>query len=201
MDLIPTSRAMLMTATPQDPRCVAIAERYGDFTAFVNKWKPENLTYIAQNVDNSADTPSLVMMMLTYGQENISDHIKLVLIWVVKEMRENNINMADIERISKLITESKPLRLLNYAFLLTFFAKIMQGEYDLYSCKPHQFMAAFHKYAVTARARQDEIERVKRQAEEDREWEEHRKSAITFEEFKRRTGYTGENPISQLQSV
>ncbi len=197
MDLIPTSRAMLMTATPQDPRCVAIAERYGDFTAFANTWRPENLFYIAQNVDNSADTPALVMMMLTYGKENISNHIQLVLIWVVKEMRETNINMADIERISKLITENKKLRLLNYAFLLTFFAKIMQGEYDLYSCKPHQFMAAFLKYAVTAKARQEEMERAKRQAEEERAWQEHRKNAITFEEYKRRSGYTGENPIKQ----
>ena len=199
MDIIPTRRNML-TVTPQDPRCVAIAGQFGDFATFVSRWKPERLAYITQNADRSIEMgiPALVMMMLTYGQENIQEHLKLMLVYAVKQMREDNIDKKDIETIARLITESKPLRLLNYAYVIAFLGRVMQGEYELYACKPHQFMAAFQKYAVTARARQDLLMRQKESAEEERRWQEHRKSAITFEEFKRRTGFKGDNPLDSL---
>ncbi len=196
MDIIPTNRHEIQIAT-NDSRCVAIANRYGDFQDFCKVWSPMKLGYIAENVENSVKqkVPTLVMMMLTYGTENIQTNLRIMLAGVVKDMREDNVSYDDITTIARLITETKSLRLLNYAYLVTFFKKIEQGEYPLYSCKPHQFMAALQTYAKTALATQRALQEAAERAETERRMEEHRKSAITFEEFKRRTGYNGDNPL------
>lgn len=196
MEIIPTNRRDI-TISPQDPRCVAIANRYGDFQEFSTKWTPMRLGYIAENVEKSVEqgVPALVMMMLTYGTENIQTNLRIMLAGVVKDMREDNVSYDDITTIARLITEAKSLRLLNYAYLVTFFKKIEQGEYPLYSCKPHQFMAALQTYAKTALATQRALQEAAERAEAERRMEEHRKSAITFEEYKRRTGYNGDNPL------
>lgn len=198
MDIIPTNRRTEIVAATNDPRCVAIANRYGSFQEFNNKWSFEKLGYIAENVDNSVaeKVPSLVMMMLTYGQANIKNNLKLLLIATIKKMGETYIKMDDIDNIVRIITETKSLRLLNYAYLVTFFKRVEQGEFPLYACKPHQFMSAFQTYAKTALATQRILQAEVERAEEERERAEHRKNAITFEEFKRRTGLNGDNPLS-----
>lgn len=197
MDIIPTNRHEIQIAT-NDSRCVAIANRYGDFQEFCKVWSPMKLGYIAENVENSVKqkVPPLVMMMLTYGTDNIQLNLRIMLRGVVKTMGEDNIREDDIQTIARLITETKAFRLLNYAYLVTFFKRVEQGEFPLYACKPHQFMNAFQTYAKTALANQRILQEKAEREEEEREREEHRKSAITFEEFKRRTGYRGDNPLS-----
>ena len=197
MDIIPTNRHEITIAS-NDARCVAIINEYGDFQEFSKRWSPMRLDYIAENVENSvkAQVPPLVMLMLTYGTENIQRNIRIILRWVVKTMGEDNISEDDIHTIARLITETKAFRLLNYAYLVTFFKKLEQGEFPLYACKPHQFMAAFQKYAKTALANQMILQEQAEREEARRIADEHRKNAITFDEFKRRTGYQGDNPIS-----
>lgn len=197
MDIIPTNRKEITIAT-NDARCVAIANRYGDFKNFCKIWSPTNFGYIAENVEKSVveKVPTLVMMMLTYGTENIQSNLKIALFGLVKLMREDNISKDDVNTIARLITETKSLRLLNYAYLFTFFKRVEQGEFPLYACKPHQFMNAFQTYAKTALANQMALQAEAERAEAERRFEEHRKTAITFEEFKRRTGFQGDNPLS-----
>lgn len=197
MEIIPTNRKDITIAT-NDARCVAIANRYGNFSEFCKVWSPMQLGYIAENVDKSVErgVPALVMMMLTYGTENIQLNLRIMLRGVVKIMGETNINEDDIKTIARLITETKALRLLNYAYLVTFFKRVQQGEFPLYACKPHQFMNALQTYAKTALANQRILQEEAERRETERRFEEHRRTAITFEEFKRRTGYQGDNPLS-----
>ena len=159
------------------------------------------LDYIAENVENSVKqkVPSLVMMMLTYGTENIQRNLRIMLRGVVKVMGEDNISEDDIHTIARLITETKAFRLLNYAYLVTFFKRLEQGEFPLYACKPHQFMNAFQTYAKTALANQRILQAQAEQEEQDRRFEEHRKNAITFEEYKRRTGCQEANPLGSIE--
>lgn len=198
MDIIPSNRHEITIAT-NDARCVAIANRYGDFSEFCKVWSPMKLDYIAENVESSVKrkVPSLVMMMLTYGTENIQLNLRIMLRGVVKIMGETNINEDDIKTIARIITETKAFRLMNYAYLVTFFKRLEQGEFPLYACKPYQFMNAFQTYAETALANQRILQAQAEREEEERRFEEHRKSAITFEEFVKRTGYQGNNPLDR----
>lgn len=198
MQLIQSNRKEIAIATT-DARCVAIANRYGDFSEFCKVWSPMQLSYILENVESSVErkVPTLVMMMLTYGTENIRLNLRMMLRGIVKIMGENNIKEDDIKTIARLITETPSLRLLNYAYLTAFFKRVEQGEFPLYACKPHQFMNALQTYAKTALASQRILQAEAEAKEEHRRYEEHRKSAITFEEFKRRTGYQGNNPLSK----
>ncbi len=200
MDIIPSNRHEI-TIAANDARCVAIANRYGNFCEFCKVWSPMNLGYILENVENSVKekVPSLVMMMLTYGTDNIQRNLRIMLRGVVKVMGEDNISEDDIHTIARLITETKAFRLLNYAYLVAFFKRLEQGEFPLYACKPHQFMNAFQTYAKTALANQRILQAQVESEEAERRFEEHRKTAITFDEFKRRTGYQGNNPIAKCE--
>ena len=200
MEIIATNRREITIAT-NDARCVAIANRYGNFSEFCKVWSPMNLGYIAENVENSVKqkVPSLVMMMLTYGSDNIQLNLRIMLRGMVKVMGETNINEDDIKTIARIITETKAFRLMNYAYLVTFFKRVEQGEFPLYACKPHQFMNAFQTYAKTALANQRVLQEQAEREEIKRMAEEHRKNAITFDEFKRRTGYQGSNPLGNQE--
>lgn len=189
MELINSSNRQL-TVTSNDPRCMAIASRYGDMLQFAQTWSPANIAKIAENVDKSveADVPALVMMMRTYGKDNIVNNLQLMIVGMVAQMGATNVNPKDIETIARLITEAKSLRLLNYAFLVTFFAKVMQGEYELYSCKPHQFMSALQKFAKDALARQDALLSEKRRKENERHAAEAAENTMTWEEYAKQNG-------------
>ena len=183
MQLITSNKRTL--ATPDDPRCVAIVNKHGNLVKFNERWCPANLWHIAENVDKSveAEVPSLVMFMRTYGKEAIIDNLNMHLLAVVNAMglNQDSVSLQDIRMIAQLITESEPLRTLNYAFLLTFFAKVAQGEFKIYGGKPHQFMAALQEYAKTAKVKQAQLRDIAEKKAEAAEME--AKQTMSFVEF------------------
>ena len=198
MQLITSNKRAL--ATPDDPRCVAIANKHGDFVKFNNRWCPANLWHIANNVERSVEegVPSLVMLMRTYGKESIQKNIRLHLGAIVAAMNiTNEVDLKDIDMIPQLITESEPLRTLNYAFLLTFFAKVAQGEYKIYGGKPHQFMAALQEYARSAKVKQAQLQEIADKKAEAAEMAS--KQTMSFNEFAKLHGIDpSENPLTKL---
>lgn len=201
MQLISSSNSNRQLAVrADDPRCMAIAERYGDLMRFNTRWCPANLWYIAANVDRSVEdgVPSLVMLMLTYGKEAIADNLNMHLLSAIDAMGINreDFTVQDIRTTAKLITESERLRTLNYAFLLTFFAKLMQGEYKVYSGAPYKIMEALNEYADVALERQ---RRLKKEADERREqMEDSNTPRLSWDEYAASRGITQRNPLEIL---
>lgn len=198
MQLTTTNRSALVP-TPSDPRCAAIMRRHGDFPTFNRRWCPANLPHIAENVSRSVSegVPSLVMLMRTYGKEPIQDNLSLHLGAMVAAMNLTaEVDLRDLDTIARLITESEPLRTLNYAYLLTFFAKVEQGEYKIYSAKPHQVMAALQEYAKVAHMKQgQDVEAYEKELERA---EAARRKPITFEEWASLRGINETNPLEIL---
>ena len=195
-----TNRKAVAVCDPTlEPRKAAVVAKYGDFDKFNERWSVNNMRSIAANAELSVErgVPTLGMMIATYSKDCIQQNLVNLLIGLVYRMGETNIAPENIKTIAESITDSTPLRYLNYAFVVRFFSKIEQGEYKLYSCKPHQFMNAFQEYAKDAIMVQRALEADAESRRKAVEWEEHRKSAISFDEFKRRTGYRGDNPIQQ----
>ena len=203
MKLIGNRRSDLV-ATPSDPRCVAIIEKHGDLLKFNTRWSPANLWKIAENVDRSveAEIPSLIMLMKSYGKEAIMDNLNMHLLAVVNIMGINkeDFTVQDIRMIAQLITECEAVRTLNYAFLLTFFAKLAQGEYQIYGGKPYQFMAALQQYAKDAKARQAQLQDKAEKERKKRSEQEAAKEAITFEEYAKAHGITEKSLLEYLQN-
>ena len=187
-------RATPVQVTPSDPRCIAIVQRHGTFERFTEKWCPANLLDIAANVNRSVGVPSLVMLMKTYGTERMTNNLVLFLVGVAKMLKLDNINFDDLATIARLITESPKLRVLNYAYLVAFFARVAQGEYNIYASKPHQVMKAMHEYAAHASRMQaimmDEAEQRERYADKG--------DAMSWEDFALKRGIIESNPIETI---
>lgn len=196
MKLTTTQRTMPVAVTPTDKRCMAIYDRYGNFVQFTARWCPANLSAIANNVSKSVEVPSLVMLMRTYGTDQMINNLLLFLVGVAKMLKLDNVNFEDLATIARLITENPKLRTLNYAYLVTFFAKVEQGEFNIYSSKPHQVMRAFQEYAVQAAQQQSlMMEEHARHCEmkKDRETEK-----LSWEEFAAKRGIVDSNPIEDI---
>ena len=189
-------RAVPVGVTPTDPRCMAIYDKMGNFEQFTAKWCPANLSHIANNVERSENVPSLVMLMRTYGTEQIVNNLLLMLVGVAKMLKLENVNFEDLTTIARLITESPRLRTLNYAYIVTFFQRVAQGEYNIFGSKPHQVMKAFHEYATHASRMQaimNETAQRKREDEKDQQSEK-----LTWSEFAAKRGIVENNPIDQI---
>ena len=190
-----------IAATPNDMRCVAIMQRYGTALDFTRRWSPTMLMAIADNVDKSVaqEVPSLVMMIKTYGKENIINNLKLFLVYMAGQMGATNTNPEDLNTIAEMIVAATPLRTLNYAFVVTFFAKVLQGEFDVYSCKPHQFMKAMNDYAKAAHEKQQRLQREKERSEEAERYRQHQAEAVTYRQYAEAVGIDpNENPLTKF---
>ena len=139
-----------IAATPYDRRCMEIVARHGDFAAFQGKYCPANMLEIVQSLNHYIDAPSLVMLLKTYGSANIVKNLALFLVAVVKNLKLDSVDFADINTIATLMTQNDTARRLKYPFIVLFFVKVMQGEYNVYAFKPHQVMKAFREYSEQA---------------------------------------------------
>jgi len=178
MTILPTTRVdAALVATPDDPRCVAIANRYGEINQLfmaVNKQQPK------------ADTPSLVMVMKTYGPDEVKRQLEMRIRFFVLKMDDGLLNDEEVSSLADSIANNKNARILGYDLVLDFFRALEEGEYPLYACKPRHIMEAWQTYAKSALAIQHKLKEQAEREQRDREWEEHHKQCITLAEFKRR---------------
>ena len=179
MVILPSNRQekVSVAITADDPRCRAIAIRYGSI---------DNLYLQVTNNAPSADTPSLVMCMKTYGQNDVRRQLAARMKTAVLLMGETSMDDSDAEIIAGAICDDAGARILGYDLVMGFFRSLEKGEYELYSCKPRQVMTAWQQYARTAHAKQTRLKEQQERDRRDREYEEHRSQCITFAEFKRR---------------
>lgn len=170
----PTETAL--TITPDDPRCKAVVARYGEqhqFYMSINPAKP------------SAATPSMVLAMLTYGENTIVNQLNMRTRFMVLRMDAEQLNDEEIASIVKAIAGDPRGRVLGYDLVLGFFDAIERGEYELYAFKPRNIIEAWGKYVKSATAEQ---ERLKQQAESERREAErmkHDREYLRPEEFKK----------------
>ena len=139
-----------VAVTPYDSRCMAIVREHGDFAAFQSRYCPANMVQIAYDAENRPDAPSLVLLLKTYGNGCMEKNLSLFLVAVVKNLKLDNVDFTGITTIAKLITQNDTARRLKYPFIVLFFVKVMQGEYNVYAFKPHQVMKAFREYSEQA---------------------------------------------------
>ena len=191
MEILPSNRretAVAVTYTPDDPRCMAIASRYGT---------EQNLYTIVSTGTPSADTPSMVLCMKTYGPDAVTRQLASRMKMAALRMGETTMDNIDAGLIAQGIADDPGARILAYDLVMGFFTRLEQGHFNLYSCKPRHVMEAWQQYSKGAHQEQTRLREEAEKKRHDEEMAEHRKNAITFEEFKRRTGYQEENPINQ----
>lgn len=179
MEII-SNRPKELTVTHDDPRCVAVMARYGEADRM--------FTAIMSHPKLSPTTPSMVMMMRTYGLETVYRQIYNRLKISVLRMDESMLNDEEMGTIALNIVDDRNARVLGYDLVLEFFRRMEKGEFELYACKPRNIMAAWQQYAKHAAALQIRMKEEAERAEREKAEAEHRKTAITFEEYKRRTG-------------
>lgn len=165
-----------LTATPDDPRCRAVVARFGEehqFYMSIDSAKP------------SASTPSMVLAMLTYGEDAIVRQLRMRTRFMVLRMDTELLNDEEIASIAMAIASDKRGRVLGYDLVLGFFDAIEHGEYELYAFKPRNIIEAWGKYVKSAAAEQ---ERLKQRAESERREAErmkHDREYLRPEEFKK----------------
>ena len=167
-----------VAVTMDDPRCRLIASRYGTI---------DNLYTMVTAREPSAETPSLIMCMKTYGAEPVRRQLSARMKMAVVRMGEVDLDDADATIIGEAIAEDDEARVLGYDLVLGFFKALETGRYELYSCKPRHVMAAWRKYAASAHMLQTRLKEQAEREQRDREYEQHRKQCITLKEYKRRT--------------
>ena len=170
----PTETAIAVSS--DDPRCRAITSRYGDAHQFYMRLTPAM---------PSADTPSMVMAMKTYGQETILGLLRTRTRFMVIRMDSELLNDEEIASIANAIGNDPRGRVLGFDLVLSFFDALERCEYELYGFKPRNIIAAWSKFVTAATARQ---ERLKQQAESKRleqERQQHDRQYLRPDEFRK----------------
>lgn len=176
MEILPSNRkrAELITAD-KDERCVAVAQAYGS---------ADNLYLQATSGEMSAEMPSMVLCMKTYGGMTIRRQIAGRMKMAAMRMGETLIDAADTEIIAEAITQNASARVLGYDLVMRFFRWLELGKYELYACKPRNVMEAWQQYAKAAIAEQEKMKGELESRKRDEEWQEHQKHVLRGSELK-----------------
>ena len=181
MKLTTTNGGTAIAATPSDPRCAALLHRYGDTAAMMAAWAPAKAASIAAHAQQSCNAPSLVLMMRAYGSDSIAllleAHITAAL---AAAGIADRFTSNDREAIARMITENERLRTLNMAYLIRFFAKFGQGEFELYGYTPFSLMRCLQTYAKDAHAEQRRMMEAAATRQEREERERHEAEVAEF---------------------
>lgn len=176
MEILHSNRksAELITAD-KDERCIAVARVYGS---------ADNLYLQATSGELSAETPSMALCMITYGEPTIRRQIAGRMKMAAMRMGETSIDLADTEIIAEGIATEESAKILGYDMVMRFFRMIELGKFDLYSCKPRNVMEAWQKYAKSAIAEQHKLKERAESAKRDAEWREHQKQVLKGDALK-----------------
>lgn len=169
MEILPSNRKSGLITANNDERSMAVREKFGT---------PENLYVRVTSGELSADTPSLVLCMSTYGEQTIRRQIAGRMKMAAMRMGETSIDIADTEIIAEAITTNEKARILGYDMVMRFFRMLELGEYELYGCKPRNVMEAWQKYANTAIVKQRRIKDKAESEKRDNEWRERPKNFL-----------------------
>ena len=176
MEIIPSNRKSAeLTTADKDKRCIAVAQVYGS---------ADNLYIQATRGELSAETPSMVLCMKTYGEPTIRRQIAGRMKMAAMRMGETLIDVADTEIIAEAICQNTSARILGYDLVMRFFRLLELGKYELYACKPRNIMEAWQQYAKAAIAEQNKIKGELESRKRDEEWREHQKQVLRGHELK-----------------
>lgn len=176
MEILPSNRKSneLITSC-KDERCVAVTRAYGS---------ADNLYLQAVNGEPSAETPSMILCMETYGEMAIVRQIAGRMKMAAMRMGETLIDVADTEIIAEAISQNASARVLGYDLVMRFFRWLELGKYELYACKPRNVMEAWQQYAKTAIAEQNKLKEGLESKKKDDEWCEHQKKVLRGPELR-----------------
>lgn len=203
MELISTRRTATQVALT--PTRQAVLARYGNKLAFLNKFVPANLKaiYDARNMSVDADAPIMVNVIKAYGEQQVAILLGLHIhkIMMYNGIDADKIDNEAVKEIASNIVLHDKFRTLNIAFALSYFKELELGKYDLYACKPINFMNALNKYCNEAHPKQDALyrERLKREREEQQAA--NLKDAVTYEGFCKMRGINPAVTPNPLQST
>lgn len=176
MEILPSNRKSAgLTTADKDERCIAVARVYGS---------ADNLYIQATSGELSAETPSMVLCMGTYGEPTIRRQIAGRMKMAAMRMGETLIDEVDTEIIAEAICQDESARILGYDLVMRFFRLLELGKYELYACKPRNIMEAWQQYAKTAITEQNKIKGELESRKRDEEWREHQKQVLRGNELK-----------------
>lgn len=200
MELIRSNRQQAVAA--RDERHMAIMGAYGDATAMHRRWAYTFADYIADNLQRATDVPALVMMRQTYGNEAIAAVLESHLAAALQAMGViDKLETHEIRACADALVACERAQTLNFARVLAFCVWLKRGGYELHGITPYQILRAFNAYQPEALAAQIRAEREQEGAMERVRYDQHRRDAITFEEWAVRTGYTGDNPLETVNKL
>mgnify|MGYP001638149903 CR=1 FL=1 len=173
--------------TPTDSRAIAIRQQYGDMAQLCQTFSVDAQRYCALNVEKAIrnGVPTFVSIVNTYGEDGVAALIGGHITDAILRMgEERDIDPYDVDFISRAICESERFRLLSMASILRFFHLLKCGEFDIYGkVTPRKILEAFRKYAVEQQAKENRIAYEIEQERRQREYDEHRKNAVSWEQF------------------
>lgn len=186
-----------MTATPSDPRCVAIRGRYGTTPDFIRRWSPVSLAYISSNMKRAlaSGVPSMVMVMKTYGGEAVGDVFTSFTQAAATRLGDVNLDRVDFKSIVDGMLRQPAARTVSFPLVLHFFTRLSRGDFQLYGFKPLHVLNAFKAHCHEMQSYQSRVMAEIDTERERTEHERHARSAITFEEYARRKGIAAASPL------
>lgn len=160
----------------------SLPSRYGDSEALLLRFNPQNQCACAKAVNKSADAPLMIELIKGYG-ENVVVQLVVNQLADYYLYRRTDYTAAEMLQTARLMVSVDKFRLMNIAFVMTFFWELKTGEYEVYSADGVNIMTAFQKYYNKAIVRQREIIQQERNRKEAYEAEEHRKLVMKEREL------------------
>lgn len=163
---------------------------------------PSRLAEILQPGATSVCPYTTATMVAAYSTPVIASVITPYMAQAVAILGNDNTDPAIVRTVPLAVAEcdDNHVRLLNFGTLLKFFNKLLHGSYKLYGITHAAVMEALQDYCRVAYERQLADERQHRSEEEDRQWEQRQKEAVSWEEYAKMRGIDPEdNPLNKIR--
>lgn len=187
MELLPSNRRPDNNGAlaPTDARALAVRKQYGDLPQLCSTFGTSAQRYCARNVEKAIrqGVPNFAAIVRTYGEDGVAGLIGIHITDAILRMGEDqDVDEYDVDFIAHAICESERFRLLSMASILRFFHLLKCGEFDIYGkVTPRKILEAFRKYAIDQQARENRIAYEIEKEKQDRQREEHRRNAVSWE--------------------